>query len=55
VGWVEFYTQIGSKPDSISLVTFHKEMRNSFFLLIANRTKDRAMDASIARGGATYN
>jgi hypothetical protein len=32
---IEFYAQIGAKPDSICPVTIHKKMRNSFFLLIA--------------------
>jgi hypothetical protein len=48
VGRVEFYAQGGSKPDSVCLVTFHKKMGNSFFLLITDKTKDRTMDASMA-------
>jgi hypothetical protein len=48
VGRVEFYAQGGSKPDSVCLVTFHKTMGNSFFLLITDKTKDRTMDASMA-------
>jgi hypothetical protein len=52
---VKFYTQTGSKPNSICLVTFHEEMRDSFFLLIAYRAKDGTLNASLAEGTSDWN
>jgi hypothetical protein len=52
---VKFNAQIGAKPDFISLVTFHEEMRNSFFLLIAYRAQDGTLNASLAEGTSDRN